>query len=171
MLKIRLRRMGQIHAPFYRVIGNFKLEDKSFSGEWRAVEGSPYFMSPKLYKENGFKEMESANRLIDHLMEDPSGDAKVESIERKKENKNPPLLYNLAEPVYIYGFRLTDILFIHHELYHSLIQAVDCQFIHREKLFNSSFRFPPGCTAGCHLGIQPNYFLILFFHQLQPFIS
>lgn len=86
-----------IKTPFYRVIGNFKLEDKSFSGEWRAVEGSPYFMSPKLYKENGFKERESANRLIDHLMEDPSGDAKVESIERKKENKNPPLLYNLAE--------------------------------------------------------------------------
>ncbi len=86
-----------VKTPFYRVLGNFKLEDKTFSGEWRAVEGSPYYMSPKLYKENGFKERESAEKLIAHLAEEPVSDAKVESIERKKENKNPPLLYNLAE--------------------------------------------------------------------------
>lgn len=86
-----------VKTPFYRVLGNFKLQDKAFTGEWKAVEGSPYFASPKLYKENGFKEKESAKELIAHLQEEPVGDVAVESVERKKENKNPPLLYNLAE--------------------------------------------------------------------------
>jgi len=86
-----------VKTPFYRVLGNFRLRDKSFSGEWKAVEGSPYYASPKLYKENGFKEEESAKQLIAHLQEEPAGDVVVDSIERKKENKNPPLLYNLAE--------------------------------------------------------------------------
>lgn len=86
-----------VKTPFYRVLGNFRLQDKAFAGEWKAVEGSPYFASPKLYKENGFKEKESAEQLIAHLREEPVGDVVVESVERKKENKNPPLLYNLAE--------------------------------------------------------------------------
>ncbi len=86
-----------VKTPFYRVLGNFKLQDKSFLGEWKAVEGSKYYASPLLYKENGFKEEESAKKLIAHLQEEPVGDVIVESIERKKENKNPPLLYNLAE--------------------------------------------------------------------------
>mgnify|MGYP002868434824 CR=1 FL=1 len=50
-----------------------------------------------VYKENGFKEKETAEKLIAHLREEPAGAGCVESIERKKENKNPPLLYNLAE--------------------------------------------------------------------------
>ena len=86
-----------VKTPFYRVLGNFKLQGKAFSGEWKAVEGSTYYMSPKLYKENGFKERETAETLIAHLQENPVGDIVVENIERKKENKNPPLLYNLAE--------------------------------------------------------------------------
>lgn len=86
-----------VKTPFYRVLGNFKLRDKAFTGEWKAVEGSLYFTSPKRYKENGFKEKESARELIAHLQEEPVGDVVVESVERKKENKNPPLLYNLAE--------------------------------------------------------------------------
>lgn len=86
-----------VKTPFYRVIGSFLLGDRSVSGEWRAVEGSPYFASPRLYKENGFRERETAEQLISHLTEEPSGDILLESIERKKENKNPPLLYNLAE--------------------------------------------------------------------------
>lgn len=96
-----------VKTPFYRVLGNFSLKGKSFSGEWRAVEGSPFYMSPKLYKENGFRERADAEQLIAGLQgqntvpgsaqESSPGTAKVESIERKKENKNPPLLYNLAE--------------------------------------------------------------------------
>lgn len=86
-----------VKTPFYRVLGNFKLQENKITGEWRAVEGSPFYLSPKLYKENGFKEREDAQELIGHLQEEPAGDAVLESIERKKENKNPPLLYNLAE--------------------------------------------------------------------------
>lgn len=87
-----------VKTPFYRVIGNFKLQEKEFSGEWKAVEGSKYYASPLLYKENGFKAKESAQQLIGYLTDVEAADsAVVESIERKKENKNPPLLYNLAE--------------------------------------------------------------------------
>ena len=86
-----------VKTPFYRVIGNFLLEGKTFPGEWKAVEGSPYYMSPLLYKENGFKEEKSAKALIAHLEEEPVGPVVIESIEKKKENRNAPLLYNLAE--------------------------------------------------------------------------
>ena len=85
-----------VKTPFYRVLGNFSLQDQKFAGEWKAVEGSKYFQSPLLYKENGFKKRETAEELIQYLennMESPV----IETIERKKENKNPPLLYNLAE--------------------------------------------------------------------------
>ena len=87
-----------VKTPFYRVIGNFALgEEKPFQAEWRAVAGSGYFQSPLLYKENGFREEKSAKELIAHLEQEPVGTATVEAIERKKEIKNPPLLYNLAE--------------------------------------------------------------------------
>ena len=86
-----------VKTPFYRIIGNFLLEGKGFSGEWKAVEGSAFYMSPLLYKENGFKEEKSAKELISHLEEEPTGPVIVESIEKKKENRNAPLLYNLAE--------------------------------------------------------------------------
>ena len=83
-----------VKTPFYRVLGNFSLQEKKIVGEWKAVEGSKYFQSPVLYKENGFKKRETAEELIAHLGNAP---AVLESVERKKENKNPPLLYNLAE--------------------------------------------------------------------------
>ena len=82
-----------VKTPFYRVLGSFDLEGHKLEGEWKAVEGSRYYQSPKLYKENGFKAREDAQALIDQL----SGDAVIESATRKNENKNPPLLYNLAE--------------------------------------------------------------------------
>lgn len=84
-------------TPFYRVIGNFKLQEKPFTAEWRAVEGSKYYNSPVLYKENGFKKKEDAEHLIGELSEKPAGPVNVTGIEKKKENKNAPLLYNLAE--------------------------------------------------------------------------
>ncbi len=123
-----------VKTPFYRVLGKFSLEGRSFEGEWRAVEGSRYFQSPDLYKENGFKdrnraeelkgilELESVVAKTDDRMHTPAqaamtgitgghqspadtgaGDtsmthqAVLERIEKKKEKKNPPLLYNLAE--------------------------------------------------------------------------
>ncbi len=85
-----------VKTPFYRVLGSFQLEDKEFTGEWKAVAGSKYFETPYLYKENGFKEEKDAKALIEYLQTDAEPFV-VESIEKKKENKNPPLLYNLAE--------------------------------------------------------------------------
>ncbi len=86
-----------VKTPFYRVIGTFELEGKPFQGEWKAVEGSKYFASPALYKENGFKEKENAMALIGSLMEPEPVSSVIEKVEKKKEKKNPPLLFNLAE--------------------------------------------------------------------------
>ena len=86
-----------VKTPFYRVLNKVTLEGKQFEGEWRAVEGSRYFQSPLLYKENGFKKKEEAEALISLLKQGSPLFCTVEKIERKKENKNPPLLFNLAE--------------------------------------------------------------------------
>ena len=85
-----------VKTPFYRVIGTFSPQNLEFDGEWRSAPGSRYFESPYLYKENGFKERKTAVALIEALSVDPMT-AVVASIEKKKETKNPPLLYNLAE--------------------------------------------------------------------------
>ena len=86
-----------VKTPFYRVLSSIALAGENFDGEWRAVEGSRYFQSPYLYKENGFKKKEHAKELIDQLMVNQPLQCTVEKVERKKENKNPPLLFNLAE--------------------------------------------------------------------------
>lgn len=69
------------------MIGNFKLQEKPFTAEWRAVEGSKYYNSPVLYKENGFKKKEDAERLIGELSAEPAGPATVIGIEKKKRTK------------------------------------------------------------------------------------
>ncbi|MCB5889977.1 DNA topoisomerase [Mediterraneibacter faecis] len=100
-----------IKTPFYRVLSTIDVQGHTFEGEWRAVKGSRYFESYDLYKENGFKERKKAEELIQYLqtpdeksvnvaagMQEQSGlNCRIESIEKKKEKKNPPLLYNLAE--------------------------------------------------------------------------
>ena len=86
-----------VKTPFYRVLSSIALAGESFDGEWRAVEGSRYFQSPYLYKENGFKKKEHAQMLIDQLMVNQPLSCTVEKVERKKENKNPPLLFIMAE--------------------------------------------------------------------------
>lgn len=86
-----------VKTPFYRVLADILLNENKLECEWRAVENTKYYGSPLLYKENGFKEKKDAEELIRTLTEQPPVLAKIESIEKKKENKNPPLLYNLAE--------------------------------------------------------------------------
>ena len=86
-----------VETPFYRVLADCMHESKSFTCEWKAVEGSKYFGSPVLYKENGFKEKEAALGMISELMTEKEVPATVEKVEKKKEKKNPPLLFNLAE--------------------------------------------------------------------------
>jgi len=100
VLGMVVRREREIRAfvktPFYRVLANVRAgeSDKTFEAEFRAVEGSKYFNTPMMYKENGFKKEEDAKTLIDSLQGLP---ARVHKVERKKENKNAPLLFNLAE--------------------------------------------------------------------------
>ena len=89
-----------VKTPFYRVLSSLDIQGHQVDGEWRAVEGSAYFQSPKLYKENGFLKEEDAKQLIEELkgtMPEGALKAVVVSMEKKKETKNPPLLYNLAE--------------------------------------------------------------------------
>lgn len=110
-----------VKTPFYRVLIGLTTEKRKFEGEFKAIEGSKYYASLKLYKENGFKEKKDAQELITMLSEQElnyktvteNGKnshiaalnqtentpllAEIINIEKKKENKNPPLLYNLAE--------------------------------------------------------------------------
>ncbi len=86
-----------VKTPFYRVTAGVEVEGKGFDCEWKAVEGTKYYASPLLYKENGFKEKRAAEELIAYLQMDPVSPPIVEGVEKKKETKNPPLLYNLAE--------------------------------------------------------------------------
>ncbi|MDO4316664.1 MAG: DNA topoisomerase [Lachnospiraceae bacterium] len=104
VLGMVVRREREIRAfvktPFYRVIGTFLAGEQEIAGEWRAVEGSAYYRSPLLYKENGFRREEDAKKLISELedaLSETERAATIEKLEKKKEKKNPPLLFNLAE--------------------------------------------------------------------------
>lgn len=138
VLGMVVRREREIRAfvktPFYRVLMGMDAQGHAVEGEFRAVEGSKYFQSPKLYKENGFKEKETAKEMIANLygyepVYEPLANAgkngtnapeaagngvsggefaradasrepllaEITSLEKKKENKNAPLLFNLAE--------------------------------------------------------------------------
>lgn len=82
-----------VPTPFYRVLASLD----GFEAEWKAVEGSLYFESPLLYKENGFKKKETAEELIKLLNDNPPVELTVAKVEKKVEKKAPPMLYNLAE--------------------------------------------------------------------------
>ncbi len=124
VLGMVVRREREIRAfvktPFYRVMNHMEVRGADISGEWRVVSGSRYdtgkmpasddkskksdekpdfstYGHPKLYKENGFREKKDAEELVNELRRISPQEAKVSGVERKKEKKNPPLLYNLAE--------------------------------------------------------------------------
>lgn len=86
-----------VETPFYRVLSTIGEAEESFECEWKAVEGSRYFESFDLYKENGFKEKEKAEELVAYLEAPSPVTCQITAIEKKKEKKNPPLLFNLAE--------------------------------------------------------------------------
>lgn len=86
-----------VKTPFYRIIAVIGLNESTFEAEWKVTEESKYFGYNQLYKENGFKDQEEAEKFIAFLKEEEPMQAQVVSVERKKENKKPPLLYNLAE--------------------------------------------------------------------------
>lgn len=82
---------------FYRVMAQNTIEEKEFSSEWRSTLESRYYGSPLLYKENGFLKREEAERFIEELRQTEPASLTVKEIKKKKETKNPPLLFNLAE--------------------------------------------------------------------------
>ena len=93
-----------VKTPFYRVIGTFLPAGNKEAGaecitaEWHVTEKSPYYGSPLLYSEKGWKKREDAQKLIDSLSEAAQkGDCELDSVSRRKEKKSAPLLYNLAE--------------------------------------------------------------------------
>ncbi len=86
-----------VKTPFYKVSARVESEEKEFDCEWKAVKGTKYYGSPLLYKENGFKERKTAEELVAWLEQEPVPAPVLEAVEKKKETKNPPLLYNLAE--------------------------------------------------------------------------
>ena len=93
MVVIREREIRNfVETPFFRVCGKFS--EAEIEAEWKAVEGSKYFESPLLYKENGFKEESSANGLIEELT---GKTALIKSLEKGIAKKKAPLLFNLAE--------------------------------------------------------------------------
>lgn len=108
-----------VKTPFYKVWAKMQIADSEIEGEWRVTDNSKYYQSPKLYKENGFLDRETAQECIAYTLEretqadtmfappaegekqilsgDDFGNMRVFSMENKKERKNAPLLYNLAE--------------------------------------------------------------------------
>ena len=89
-----------VKTPFYKVLAKFENHGMFIDGEWKVNEKSKYFNSPVLYKDNGFREKIYAQKLIEHVEEianENGREAEVLSNEKKKEVKNPPLLFNLAE--------------------------------------------------------------------------
>ena len=101
VLGMVVRREREIRAfvktPFYRVLSKVEVQGKEIEAEWKAVEGSRYFGTPALYKENGFKKKQDAENLIAMLDAEAPRAMVIDDISKKKEKKNPPLLYNLAE--------------------------------------------------------------------------
>ena len=83
-----------VKTPFYRVIATLDVGGSPVDAEFKAVEGSRYWGSPKLYKDNGFLDEKDAQDLIGSVS---GSKAVITSLEKKKEVKKPPLLFNLAE--------------------------------------------------------------------------
>lgn len=86
-----------VKIPFYRVLAQIDIDGRECTCEWKAVEGSRYYQSQLLYKDNGFLQEKDADAFMEFLREEPVCPPVVEKVEKKKETKNPPLLYNLAE--------------------------------------------------------------------------
>ena len=86
-----------VPTPFYRILGHFDCQGFEVEAEWKAVKGSKYFESKKLYKDNGFLDKNDAQEFIKYLEDGSNNKTIVVSSSKRQEKKNPPLLYNLAE--------------------------------------------------------------------------
>ena len=84
-----------VKTPFFKLQAEFNTGEDTYIGEWKVTPDSAYYNNPNLYKENGFKTREAATSFIDALS--GVGTGEIVNVEKKKQTKNPPLLYNLAE--------------------------------------------------------------------------
>ena len=81
MIVRREREIRQfVKMPFYRVLSSMVCGESTIEGEFRAVKGSAYFQSPKLYKENGFSHKEDAKELIEKLSNPKPVQAVIEKL-------------------------------------------------------------------------------------------
>ena len=85
-------------TSFWKVIGDFSLDGESaaLSCEFRGKEESKYYREADLYKNMGFLQAEKAKAFQEIFRPYPQ-EGSITSLEKKKEVKNPPLLFNLAE--------------------------------------------------------------------------
>ncbi len=82
----------------FKKVNYFKLQG-NFGGiiaDYKIMETSKYFESPKLYNENGFKKEEYALEAKDYIL-NMKDKAVIEEVTKKTTKENAPLLFNLAE--------------------------------------------------------------------------
>lgn len=101
VLGMIVKREQEIRAfqktTFYRILGDFALgEGAKLSADWKPSEQSPRYSPTDIYDGKGFLKPERAAEFMKSFMPFPC-EATVTDVTKKKETKNPPLLYNLAE--------------------------------------------------------------------------
>ncbi|MDO5834242.1 MAG: DNA topoisomerase [Lachnospiraceae bacterium] len=101
VLGMIVKREQEIRAfqktTFYRILGDFALgEGAKLSADWKPSEQSPRYSPTDIYDGKGFLKPERAAEFMKSFMPFPC-EATVTGVTKKKETKNPPLLYNLAE--------------------------------------------------------------------------
>ena len=85
-------------TSFWKLLGDFSLdgENTALSCEFRGKEESKHYRESDLYKNMGFLQEEKA-MAFQELFKPYPREGIITSLEKKKEVKNPPLLFNLAE--------------------------------------------------------------------------
>ena len=101
VLGMIVKREQEIRAfqktTFYRILGDFALgEGAKLSADWKPSEQSTRYSPTDIYDGKGFLKPERAAEFMKSFMPFPC-EATVTGVTKKKETKNPPLLYNLAE--------------------------------------------------------------------------
>ncbi len=101
VLGMIVKREQEIRAfqktTFYRILGSFGLgENAELSAEWKPSENSSLYKASDIYDGKGFLKSGCAAEFMKSFLPFPC-EAVVTGLSKKKETKNPPLLYNLAE--------------------------------------------------------------------------
>ena len=85
-------------TSFWKVLGDFSLDGKNtaLSCEFRGKDESKHYRESDLYKNMGFLQEEKA-KAFQKLFKPYPREGIITGLDKKKEVKNPPLLFNLAE--------------------------------------------------------------------------